>query len=140
YDPPEILPVIVVAGEDTPVAFELVASTGSVSATITDDETGEPIGGACLGVVDVTTVCDNQAGDTNPEIGVIQIDGLTPGDYQAAINNYPAGYDDPGIRDLTIEANEVADLTFDLVTSAPEVADLRMLIQTADETAVAGGC
>ena len=70
----------------------------------------QPQGGTCIGLVDAVTVCDNQQGDSDGAAGVITIDGVSPGDYTAAISNTPGNIEDPGIREVTVEAEETTDV------------------------------
>ncbi len=112
--------------------------TGSVLFTVTLDD--EPLGGTCVGLVDAVTVCDNQDGDSDGTAGVILIDGILPGDYTAAISNTPSGIEDPGMQDVTVTAEETAEVAFALVSLPPVTVDLTILIQDTDGNPVANGC
>lgn len=112
--------------------------TGSISAAITSE--GAAVGGTCVGLVDAVTVCDNEAGDANPELGTIQIDGLAPGTYTAALGNYPDAFEDPGTQQVEVVAEETATITFDLVPLPPQTAGLQILVQTDEAAPVAGAC
>ena len=138
YQAPDAQTVTVIANEQATVSFELQPANGSVRATVNGTE--GPLGGTCLELVNLTTVCDNDANDVDPAIGVIQIDGVAPGTYDAVISTYPEGYAAPGEQQADVAAGQLTDLTFNLELTPPETGNLRMLVQTGDAEPVAGGC
>ncbi|MBA2775561.1 MAG: hypothetical protein H0U31_02390, partial [Chloroflexia bacterium] len=141
FEDPGFREAVVTAGETASLNFDLVLlppPVGSVMAVVSSE--GEAVGGTCVGLVDAVTVCDNQDGDQNPEVGTIQIDGVAPGAYTAALSNYSADFEDPGLREVDVTAGESASLDFDLVLLPPQTADLQILVQTANPEPVGAGC
>jgi len=130
--------VTVVSEETTTVDFDLVPATGSVVAVVSSS--GEPVGGACVGLIDAVTVCDNEDGDQDPDEGTIQIDGIAPGPYTAALSNYPAEYEDPGFQEAVVVAGETDEIAFDLALAPPQTADFQIMVQTAGAEPVVNGC
>lgn len=138
YRTPDAQAVTVIAGQQAPVTFDLQPANGSVRAAV--NGTDGALGGTCLELVNLTTVCDNDANDTDPAIGVIQIDGVAPGTYDAVLSTYPEGYAAPDQQQADVSAAQVTDLTFNLELLPPETGNLRVLVQTGDAEPVAGGC
>jgi uncharacterized surface anchored protein len=138
YQTPDAQTVTVIADEVAPVAFELQPANGSVRA-VANGSDGQ-LGGTCLQLVNLLTVCDNDASDVDPAIGIIQIDGVAPGTYDAILSTYPEGYAAPDQQQANVTAGATTDLTFNLELLPPETGNLRILVQIGDAEAVAGGC
>ncbi|MGH2532195.1 MAG: MSCRAMM family protein [Thermomicrobiales bacterium] len=109
--------VTVPAGGTVDVTFENALEQGGVVIEVTDDETGERVGGACvlLDGPETVEVCDNGDGDANSDDGLIEVQNLTPGDYTATFTALPDGFDDPGTLPITVGAGETPDLPLPLL-------------------------
>ena len=77
------------------------------------------VAGACITVNDGAAVCDNDGTDANGEPGLIQIDGLTPGDVTLAMSTTPEGYTEGGSTSVTLQAGQQSTVTFTLSTTSP---------------------
>jgi uncharacterized surface anchored protein len=138
YQAPDTQTVTVVADEVAPVTFDLQPANGTVRAVVTGSD-GQ-LGGTCLELVNLLTVCDNDAEDADPAIGIIQVEGVAPGTYDAILSTYPEGYGVPAEQQANVAAGATTDLTFTLELLPPETGNLRILVQTGDAEPVAGGC
>ncbi len=84
--------------------------TGTMNVAVTDSD-GFAIIGACVQIDGAVSgeICDNGNGDSNPEDGFIQIDGLPAGDYNVAVSQLPDGFDPAPPITVTVESGTSTD-------------------------------
>ena len=86
------------------------------------DENGEPLGGACFTVGEVS-VCDNEEGDANDEAGVIDLTGVAAGSVDVSETSAPAGYAASGeAQTVEVPQGETVTVAF---TNTPLVGNLQ---------------
>ncbi|MBX3072191.1 MAG: hypothetical protein KF883_16935, partial [Thermomicrobiales bacterium] len=112
-----------IAGDDTvSIDFTNQVLTGSVVITKTDDS-GNPLGGACFSIGG-QEVCDNGAGDNNPDEGTVDVSGIPVGEVEISETAAPQGYAgsaDP--QTVTVGDGEAATAAF---TNVRQTGTLRI--------------
>jgi uncharacterized surface anchored protein len=106
-------------------------ATGTIRVTV-ENQAGELLNNACISVSGGAEICDNFAGDANPTSGVIELTGVTVGEYIVEISTPPTGYVIPASQTATVPADGAAELTFTLEEAPVETGDLRIEMQTED--------
>ena len=133
---PDPQDVEIVAGETAQLSLSNAPSLGTVSIQNTD-ENGEPLGGACFTVGEVS-VCDNEEGDANDEAGVIDLTGVAAGSVDVSETSAPAGYAASGeAQTVEVPQGETVTVAF---TNTPLVGNLSITKTDQDGTPLGGAC
>lgn len=103
--------VEVFSGNNTPVDFALSAAPGTLKATITRTDTGDPLVGAIVQVLQNTTVIKSEVTDANGEVAI----DLVPNSYQVRAS--AAGFGQSTPTGFVIESTETTEVD---VTLSPE--------------------
>lgn len=114
------------------------ATTGTLRILTLDSE-GTSIGGACyqIGSLDV---CDNETGDTDNTPGVVVIVGVVTGDYTVTETTTPDGFQPAGEQQVTVNADETAELTFTHEPAEVETGGLKFTLRDPDGNPAPGAC
>ncbi|MGE3798433.1 MAG: SpaA isopeptide-forming pilin-related protein, partial [Thermomicrobiales bacterium] len=158
--------VTVVAGETAEVRFQVqiipetpVEETpeppaeggqGSIAAIAVEE--GFPILDACIAYDGPASgeVCDNQAGDEDPNQGSVLIAGLPAGSYEVSMPNPPPGFDPAAAVTADVADGQTVQVQLEVggaaqepaaeETPAPETGNLSILKVDADGNPLAGSC
>ena len=114
------------------------ATTGTLRIQ-TEDGEGTSIGGACYQVGSLD-VCDNETGDTDNTPGVIVIVGVVTGDYTVTETTTPDGFQPASEQQVTVNADETAELTFAHEPAEVETGGLKFTLQDPDGNPAPGAC
>ncbi len=141
---PAVQEIDIPAGEASDVVFRHGPAAaeqpadGIVAARIVD-AAGQPVA-ACLdldGDAGTLTACDNEAGDEDDGAGLIQIERVIPGTYQASLSGLPDGATAPAAQEIEVTAGETTNIDF-VVASGP--GTLVLFVEDASGERLGGSC
>ena len=116
YNGADAQTVDVQAGQAAAVTFVNTQQTGSIRVTVNDGQ--NPVADACVSVDGGDAVCDNDDNDQNSDDGVIEIDGIAPGDHTVTLSQKIEGLEDGGEQQVQVQSGETADVTLTLTPEA----------------------
>ncbi|MCC6313552.1 MAG: hypothetical protein IT337_06030, partial [Thermomicrobiales bacterium] len=136
--------VTVEAGQTATVAFtfQREAQPGAIRVTVTR---GQGVGpGFCVeaigGTIPNTPICDNAAGDADPNPDIVLIQNLPAATYDITLVNYPEGVALPDPQSVTVQEGQTADVAFALELEAPQTGTLTVRAVDASGNALPGAC
>lgn len=137
YLPADEQTVTVTAGQTVDVRFTNAPATGSIVATVLDEE-GNPVDGVCVGYAseggDPQTLCEPT------DDGTYRFDGVAPGTYQVSVSQVPAGYVAPDPVQVDVIEGQDANVAFELTEAPPETGDAQLTLVSEDGQAAVGVC
>ncbi len=120
----------------------ILPPVGGLEITSVDEE-GNAVGGACFsltGATGVGPVCDNDAADLDPELGVIQIGDIPTGEYTLAETTTPEGFTPSSPRTVVIGIDATVEVEIVHSATPVEPGSLRIRALDADGNPVGGAC